>query len=204
MTDYVTISNAAVQPKSPVTSELITALRDNPTSIAEGNVDAPKISGRAAADKNTLTPITVAAANTYTLGTRHNDITVGTTSTSSTAFVVAHTVEIVAVTGTVRFSAEQQVNYGSGGSSSIEGELRVLKNASIVTTWALTEGSSPGAATANRSSDIAVVPGDIITWEHRISVDDAATTNSVQINSPTEKADDQYAEVSLLKPESEL
>lgn len=43
MTDYTSIANSQIDPKAPVTSELMTALRDNPIAIAEGAAGAPKI-----------------------------------------------------------------------------------------------------------------------------------------------------------------
>lgn len=43
MTDWTTIADAQVDPKAPVTSELMTALRDNPLAIAAGATGAPPI-----------------------------------------------------------------------------------------------------------------------------------------------------------------
>jgi hypothetical protein len=43
MADYVTITDAQVDPEAPITSELMSALRDNPIAIAEGAVGAPRI-----------------------------------------------------------------------------------------------------------------------------------------------------------------
>lgn len=43
MTDYTSIADSQIDPKAPVTSELMTALRDNPIAIAEGAAGAPKI-----------------------------------------------------------------------------------------------------------------------------------------------------------------
>jgi len=42
MPDYVDIANGTIAPESPITSELVTALRDNPQAIAEGEIDAPR------------------------------------------------------------------------------------------------------------------------------------------------------------------
>lgn len=47
MTDYVTIPNEDIDQDSPVTQPLMTALRDNPVAIAEGNPDAPEVNARA-------------------------------------------------------------------------------------------------------------------------------------------------------------
>lgn len=45
MADYIPISDAQIEPKAPVTSELMNQLRDNPIAIAEGAVGAPTIGG---------------------------------------------------------------------------------------------------------------------------------------------------------------
>jgi len=46
MPDYTTIANSQVDPESPVTSELMTALRDNPLAIAEGDDTAPRVNSK--------------------------------------------------------------------------------------------------------------------------------------------------------------
>lgn len=43
MTDYTTITDAQVDPEAPITSELVTALRNNPLAIIEGAAAAPRI-----------------------------------------------------------------------------------------------------------------------------------------------------------------
>ena len=43
MVDWTTIADSQVDPNAPLTSELMTALRDNPTALAEGSVGAPRI-----------------------------------------------------------------------------------------------------------------------------------------------------------------
>jgi hypothetical protein len=45
MTTWTEIANGDVDQDSPVTQELVTALRDNPKAIAEGSEDAPKVQG---------------------------------------------------------------------------------------------------------------------------------------------------------------
>ena len=47
MADYTNISNVSVEPLAPVTSELMTSLRDNPIAIAEGSLGAPRVQGKA-------------------------------------------------------------------------------------------------------------------------------------------------------------
>lgn len=48
MADWTTIADSQVDPNAPVTSELMSALRDNPVAIAEGASGAPKINPIAA------------------------------------------------------------------------------------------------------------------------------------------------------------
>jgi len=43
MTAYVTIADSDIDPDSPLTTSLLTALRDNPTAITEGSAGAPNI-----------------------------------------------------------------------------------------------------------------------------------------------------------------
>ena len=43
MTTYAGIPNSDIDPESPVTTSLVTALRDNPVAITEGASGAPKI-----------------------------------------------------------------------------------------------------------------------------------------------------------------
>ena len=43
MASYVTITDSQVDPEAPITSELMSSLRDNPLAIAEAAAGAPKI-----------------------------------------------------------------------------------------------------------------------------------------------------------------
>lgn len=47
MADYIEILNTQIEPKAPVTSELLYQNRDNPIAVAEGKVDAPRVVSRA-------------------------------------------------------------------------------------------------------------------------------------------------------------
>lgn len=47
MADYIPITNTQIEPKAPVTSELMNQLRDNPIAIAEGSDGAPKVVAKA-------------------------------------------------------------------------------------------------------------------------------------------------------------
>lgn len=43
MTDWTDVANSSVQPLAPLTSETVTALRDNPIAMAEGSSGAPTV-----------------------------------------------------------------------------------------------------------------------------------------------------------------
>lgn len=47
MADYIPILNSQIEPKAPVTSELMFQLRDNPIATAEGAIGATRVDGRA-------------------------------------------------------------------------------------------------------------------------------------------------------------
>ena len=70
MTDYTTITDTQVDPEAPITSELMSALRDNPIAITEGASGAPQVQRAAIQD---------AAVNS-------SKISFGTRSFSGTAF----------------------------------------------------------------------------------------------------------------------
>lgn len=57
MTSYTAIPDTSIDPEAPVTSELMTLLRDNPIAISEGGNSAPKVQGIAI--DNTQLPIVV-------------------------------------------------------------------------------------------------------------------------------------------------
>lgn len=182
MPTYTSIPDTQIEPEAPVTSELMTLLRDNPLAIREGDPTAPKILGLAAATNDEVEVLTVTAADTYELGVT-NDTTVGNLQHNSTSYQVARTIDIVAVTGTVRFYASHRVI--SAGDST----LRVSKNGTAVASW-----STGSTSYVERSSDISVVPGDQITWEHRTN----NAANTVAVTNLYEAASDGYQNRSLL------
>tara|TARA_R110000744_G_scaffold21626_9_gene55832 strand:- start:1291 stop:1857 length:567 start_codon:yes stop_codon:yes gene_type:complete len=155
MTDYTSIADSQVEPLSPVTSELMTALRDNPRAIAEGAVGAPKIQGAAAADEGRGLPvITVTAADTVTVVRGAGAVT-GNLTTSSAVDVVAQTYTIFSYTGSMRFTASHQA--ADVYSTSV---LSLYKNDVLVNSWSTTN-------LAQRTEDVSVAPTDVIEWRHR-------------------------------------
>ena len=64
MPTYTTIPDSTIAPEAPVTSELMTLLRDNPISMAEGDGTAPKIKAKALDIRNAqATDSTLTATN---------------------------------------------------------------------------------------------------------------------------------------------
>lgn len=143
-------------PGEPWTSAKVNAVYENPTAIAEGSTGAPKIRGLAIAKNSDLPVLTVTAADTYSLSASV-DVVLGTTTTTSTTYVELTEITIVAVTGTARFSA---THYASSVSSS--SDIRVKKNGVVENTWSTASGTP-----VSRSIDITIIPGDVISWEHR-------------------------------------
>lgn len=192
MTDWTTITDSQVDPKAPVTSELMTALRDNPSALAEGATGAPRIVGLAAATIDEMPVLTVSAADTYDLGLA-TDFTSGTTTTTSTSYVTAATIDITGATGSARFTAGHYIS-GSDPSTST---LRLMRNGTQVASWS-TSLTSPQL----RSVDSSIAVGDEFIWEHRNS---SGITDRVSIAvayAPT--ATDGYADAPLLIKASDL
>ena len=154
MADWTTIPDASLEPGKPIRSIDGLALRDNPVAIADGAAGAPRILGEAIEVVENLPVVTVAAADTYTIDLGLTRVT-GTTSTNSTSFVTAFTITINNYTGVMRFNATHS-SIGDFSSSHLE----ILKNGVVQQSWSTT-------GSAARSRDVAVAPGDIITWRHR-------------------------------------
>lgn len=180
MTTYTAIPNGDIDQDSPGTQPLFTLLRDNPIAITEGAPGAPRIIGEAMATADELTPFTVAAsdAESILLGSVN---TTGTLSTSSTSYVEAYSFTVGAYTGSARYKLSHSA---TGGATS---DLRVKKNGGVVTTWSTT-------SSASRSSDISVVPGDVISWEHKIGLG----TETSSVSGVDVTADDGITDVPVL------
>ena len=78
---YNTIADSDIDPESPLTTTLLTRLRDNPISIAAGDSGAPKIVTAAITDANVTTAklesgeqMTTGNVRNATAGVSHNQI----------------------------------------------------------------------------------------------------------------------------------
>ena len=156
MATWTTLPDATLEPGKPIRSIDTLALRDNPVAIAEGEVGAPRIWGKAAKLINNYPILTVSAEDTYNAipGTSY---VVGTLSNSSNSLVVAATHTIAVFTGSMRFRASHlAVSLGTSA-------LRIEKNGVLMSEW-LNYSNSP----ESRVADVSIVPGDVIQWKHRI------------------------------------
>ena len=161
MSDFNILDTNGLLPGEPLTSAKALAFYNNPLAIAEGADDAPRIYGLAMSPDSKILAdglaLTVAASDAYTLDMGFTTVN-GATTTTSTSYVEAAEITVVGeIVGVIRFKASQSSN--SGGTTST---LRILKNSVVVTEFPPTN-SGP----VQRSADISVVAGDIISWEHK-------------------------------------
>lgn len=175
MTSYTAIPNGDIDQDSPVTQPLMTALRDNPIAMAEGDDPAPRILGEAAGrDSSVLArrlPVATVTAGDVTSDQGQGQVT-GTTGTTSATNVVAYTYTIRSYSGTLRFFAVQSIV--AGGTATAE----IYKNNVLVQAYTISSGS------ANRTNDVTVAVGDVIEWRHRVSAGTSNLAASVRANNP--------------------
>lgn len=161
MTSYVAIPNGDIDQDSPITQPLMTALRDNPIAIAEGDDTAPRILGEAAARDSSIAarrlPVVTVAAGSVVSSQGQGRVD-GTTLTQSTTNVVAYTFTIRSYSGGLRFSVTQ-TNAGPGGTAIAE----IYKNNVLVQAYTQTPGTSV------RTNDVTIAVGDVIEWRHRVT-----------------------------------
>lgn len=153
MTDYTSIADSQTAPLSPVTSELMTALRDNPLAIAEGAVGAPNLRFAALGTLVAGDSLRVQGPNVLTTGT----------STFGTS--VSHG---FSQQGTVRCV----VNYVSG---TVDTRRVVRVRNGVSTTLASSGGTSP------LTVDVSVIHGDQVLLQGTGNADTGTGTHSGQI-----------------------
>jgi len=168
--DWIDPEETTFDVEKPIRSEQGVMLAGNPIAIAQGKPGAPRIRANAMATAVDL-PLTVTAADTYSVLLGHGFVG-GTTSTNSGSYVVAATLPVLSLTGTVRYVARHA---GTSGAANID--LRVMKNGVQVASWTMDSTSY-----VTRSSDIPVVPGDVIEWQHRGS---STSTSNFLFREPT-------------------
>ena len=189
MADWTELDTNGLLPGEPLTSAKALAFFENPVAMAEGAVNAPRVYGLAMAPDDQIVTdglvLTVTAADTHEVVIGFSTA-IGTLSNGSTSFVTAYTITASGgVVGTIRFKASHRTTDVSRGST-----LRVLKNSVVVTTFATTNSLTP----VERSADIAIAAGDVITWQHRISVSGGDSVVSL----PRQSASDAYFRIGAL------
>lgn len=182
MADWTNIPDSSVDPDAPVTSELAYAWRDNPIAIAEGATGAPRIHGNAIMTLANMPVLNVTASNARNVGLA-TSVTTQNSSTESASYVECRRVEVVKLSGTVRFRLSHRREAPTGGVSSY---LRVLKNGVQVNEWESTSGSA-----TERTQDISVSPGDIIRWDHRVA-ESAGNDGTSYVSGGNETASNGY------------
>jgi hypothetical protein len=181
MSAFTTLVNALFISGKPILGSTGAALNENLAAAMEGAVGAPRLYGGAVMQLADLPVLTVTAANTalVDLGRTLLRNQPTTSDTSVTPTEVAFRVTITKVTGTVRFKAGHQVSGGPGTSTMSLYQNGVLRSSA----------STSSATPVVISSDLSVVPGDVMEWRHRI---DSAAFSSI-VSDPIETASNGYS-----------
>ena len=151
----------------------------------EGAPGAPRFLGNAVAKIGEVPVLTVTAADTATLSLSTPAIA-GTLSTNITAnppTVVARTITVISVTGTIRLRATHTGN---------NSRLSLYKNNVLVQAYST-------SGTAARINDVSAAPGDVFQWRH--GTDNGAATSI--FSSASESASDGHTTISPIIPISE-
>lgn len=196
MADWTDITNSQVEPKAPLTSELVTALRDNVPASMEGATGAPRLRGNAVERATDMPTLTVSAADPGFNVNNSTISTTGTTETSSNTFVEARRLEIASITGTVRLLSQHTLTLTSGSGSSI---ARILKNGTEIASNTISEISSGSFTEDINIASVAAVPGDVFSLEHRNTGDGESLASILQLF-----ADDGYTTIGPFIARSDL
>jgi hypothetical protein len=164
MATWTTLPDASLEPGKPIRSIDGLALRDNPVAITEGAAGAPRIVGFAAKRISDYPVLTVSAAETHSALNGIESVD-GTTSMSSSTFVVARTLTIKVYTGSLRFRFNQNLSTPFNFQQISTAE--VLKNGTIIATYSLQTSSE--FVSAVRTLDISIAPNDVIAIRHKIN-----------------------------------
>lgn len=154
MTDYTAISDTQIDPKSPVTSELMAALRDNPTAITEGSVGSP--------------PILVNALGVFTAGTTQRYYSTTEYTTTSTSYVTAFN-RSIGGSGTLRVKFDWK-----NDAAATNGSARILVNGVQVAIFSST------SSFVTTSTDVTLTTGSVLKIEHS-AFNGTTTTKNVEL-----------------------
>lgn len=144
MTTYIDVPDTQVQTDAPVTSTLMTQLRDNPIAMMEGSADAPRLRPQAM-----YSPLTAGDSLAY----------VARSDISNTTNVYKIGIDFTFVqSGTIRATLEHRTG-GSGTSYA-----NIFLNDVSVILWLTTSSSY-----VFRSIDIDVEPGEVLSFRHLVT-----------------------------------
>jgi hypothetical protein len=149
----------------------------NAVSIAQGAAGFERIVGLAAKRYADFAVLSVSAADTFSAATGSNPEPLATTTTSTTE-VVAYRYTIDKYTGSLRFRTSQRGGTVAGayGPNNYTSTLRIFKNGSLISTY-----TKAGDTFVTRTNDIAIVPGDVIEWRHKINTSSSSASISATV-----------------------
>ena len=138
MADYIPILDSQLEPKAPVTSELMFQLRDNPLAMFEGAVGAPRLKFSA------LDPVTAGSS----IRKRHLGANSGVGGSNYQTGLIHGFLQEGSVRCVISFNSGQMDTF----------RIRRIRNG-VTTTMASKSGSG------TLTSDVSVIHGDIVFLE---------------------------------------
>lgn len=147
--------------------------------------DGPYIDGASFLGISDFPLVEVLAASTYSLLDMFGTFA-DYRQTTSTAYTSAYELTVPSnLSGVVRASCDHHISSGSGTAY-----LQLLKNGVVVETWTTTSSSS-----VVRTVDIAIAPGDVLTWKHKAS----SSSVTITASGVTAKADKGFVTATAYK-----
>lgn len=156
MTTYTTITNAEIDQDSPITQPLLTALRDNPLAIAEGDPTGPGLSVLG------FEPLTAGNTTRYSHSPTSGSVSSGSTSTVMQRILIQK--------GTIRIKFNYKYNtFGGGSTAAYNIEL---------------DGVSVASGTTTSTSYVSIEEDITLTGGNRLSLIFDATSGQVDWQNP--------------------
>lgn len=191
--DYTPPIEMTFDEGKPIRSEQGLMLAGNLIAAFMGKPGAPRLYGTAAVPRSQQTELGVlslTASDAVTLDGLHY---LGDFVNTSTGFGTgvspwngAGVITSVLMTGEVRFVATQ-----TSSGSNFTGQIRLLKNGTVVQTFSLSSGSD--SASAVRTIDVSIAVGDTFEWQvRRIDGPGTASISSMRI-----RANDGYTRIGI-------
>lgn len=159
MATFTIIVDGAIDAESPLTDDVLFALRDNLQAAFEGALNAPRLLGTGVARETegasgSLPVLPVSAADTYTIVTGLKEVIEDLTISNIYPETDAVSYTVTAFTGSLRFKMAHP--------GTLTTRLKIYKNGVEQASWST-------ASTTLRTYDMSVVPGDTVKWTHEIT-----------------------------------